>query len=86
MNDELQLELNELNALRGVFDSEEFKKYVLAPVQAELETLKNAYDCESLRELHTIKGKKQGLRIFLDIVENISTRIENKRLEASQGE
>lgn len=78
-----ELELQELLDLRGMMDGELFKKYLTEPMQAELESLKDAYDCDSLKELYRIKGQKKGLKTFLDIVDGINRRIENKRLEVT---
>ena len=84
MQDE-ELELQELLDLRGMMDGELFKKYLTEPLRKELEELKGAYDCESLKELYATKGHKKGLKAFLDKVDGIDRQIENKRLEVSKG-
>jgi hypothetical protein len=82
MNDE-ELELQELLDLKGVINSELFKKYFSEPIYRELEELKNSYDCKTLVELNHTKGKYRGLKTFIDIVENIDKKIENKKIEVS---
>lgn len=81
MKEELQLELEQLNSARGMFDSDEFQKFVYQPLQEELSALKSAYDCKSLEDLARVKGKKDGLMVVLNIVEGIKTQIENKKFE-----
>lgn len=88
--DELKLELEALNNLKGMVHSDTFKKFILDPMTAELNGLKSAYDCDSLKQLYTVKGKKQGMETFFSLIENIDTKIENKnqdikQLESSDG-
>lgn len=84
MMDDLKLELEELNDLKGMVNSDTFRKYILEPMQKEVDELKPAYDCDTLRQLNTLKGKEQGLRTFFSLIENIDTRINNKQLEINQ--
>lgn len=76
-----ELELQELLDLKGIINGDLFKKYISKPIYESLSELKDAYDCETLNELHRTKGEKKGLKTFTDIVENIDTKIENKRSE-----
>lgn len=82
MNKEtLQLEIAEMNAVRGMFSSDEFRKFVTEPLEQEKAILRSAYDCKDMLELATIKGKKEGLDFLLDIIDGIGTRISNKEFE-----
>lgn len=80
---EIKLELAELQDFKGMINSDIFKKFILDPMQAQMNDLKSAYDCESLKQLYAVKGKKQGLQVFFNLIENIETKIENKKLEDS---
>lgn len=79
--EELEMELAALHAVRGMVESDEFRKIVLEPVKRALESLKDSYDCDSLKELGEVKGKKEGLRVFLDIVEGLNQQIQNKQFD-----
>lgn len=81
MNEEIKIEIAELEDFKGMVHSDTFKKFILDPLNAQLEDMKDAYDCDTLRQLHTIKGKKQGLQMFFNLIENIDIKIENKKLE-----
>lgn len=88
--DELKLELEELNNFKGMVHSDTFQKFILEPMLAEQNDLKSAYDCDSLKQLYTVKGRKQGLEKFFSLIANIDTKIENKhqdikQLESSDG-
>ena len=67
--------LNELYAVKRSIESKEFQEYVMKPLFAEMDKLKDAYDCESLRELSQTKGKKQGIQAILKIFKGIETDI-----------
>lgn len=45
---------------------------------------KNAYDCESLRELSVVKGKKQGLEFFIKLLKGVDKDIKNLKYELEQ--
>lgn len=74
-------ELEELYNVKRMVESGEFQKYFAEPLYKELEDLKPAYDCDSLKELHTLKGKKQGLELFTGILKSIPTLVKNKEYE-----
>lgn len=72
-------ELAKLNSLAGMIESDEFQEYIYKPLQAELDKLKDAYDCDSLRELATLKGKKWGLQQFFNKVKDTHGKIRSLR-------
>jgi hypothetical protein len=74
-------EFEELLDMRSKIQSPVFQKYIVKPIYEEMDKLKSAYDCDSLRELHTIKGKKQGLKFFIEILKQIDKEYANKLYE-----
>ena len=88
MTSKEKLEL--LHELQAHVESKAFQELVMKPLFSELDSLKNAYDCESLRELNTLKGKKQGIVFLLNLLKqndqerkNIRYRLEDSS-EASE--
>ena len=73
--------LNELYAVKRSIESKEFQFYVMKPLYAELDRLKEAYDCKTLTELSLLKGRKQGLTKLIDIFKTIETEIKNCKYE-----
>lgn len=80
----LKQELDELWALKQKIESQEFQKYLVKPIYDELNKLKGAYECESLRELNTLKGKKQGLMFFIGLLKQVDLDLKNKKYELEQ--
>lgn len=75
-----------LSEVKGQIESEAFQTFIVKPMKDEMDKLKNAYDCESLRELATMKGKKQGLQFLIDILKGIELDIKNTRYELENSE
>jgi hypothetical protein len=73
--------LDELWALKLKIESQEFQKYVMKPLYAEMEKLKEAYNCKTLTELSLMKGRQQGLSKIIDIFKGIETDIKNTKYE-----
>jgi len=78
---EAQTKLDHLFELKAQIKSFPFQEYLVKPIREELDKQKNAYDCESLRELATVKGKKQGLTFFIDTLKKIDQEIKNLKYE-----
>lgn len=74
----LQQEFELLRELKGNIESEAFQERIMKPIYKELDKVKNAYDCESLRELATVKGKKQGLMFLIKTIKSIHTDFNDK--------
>ena len=78
---EAQTKLDYLFELKAQIESFPFQENLVKPIREEIEKQKNAYDCESLRELATVKGKKQGLTFFINTLKNIDQDIKNLKYE-----
>lgn len=81
---EIQTKLDHLFELKAQIESFPFQEYLVKPVYAELDKQKNAYDCESLRELSVVKGKKQGLGFLIDLLKGVDQEIKNLKYELEQ--
>jgi hypothetical protein len=78
--------LDELYSLKNFVESDEFQKFIMKPIFEELDKQKNAYDCESLRELAIVKGKKQGLMFLIKLLKGIELQIKNEKFDIEQSE
>jgi hypothetical protein len=78
--------LDELYSLKNFVESDEFQKFIMKPIFEELDKQKNAYDCESLRELAIVKGKKQGLMFLIKLLKGIELKIKNEKFDIEQSE
>lgn len=78
--------LDNLFSLKATIESEIFQSEIIKPIKAELNKQKNAYDCQSLRELAQVKGKKQGLMFILKTLKDIDNEIKNLRYELESDE
>ena len=85
----LQQQLEELIWLKEAVEHPAFQRYIAEPMFQELDALKPAYGCDSLKELHYLKGKKEGLETFTRILKNLPTELKNVKFEldrSSEGE
>ncbi len=84
----LRREINDLIEARDVKNSEVFQKYFVQPVYERLDALKAAYDCDTLKELHRLKGEKAGLKFFINLLKSIdeNIKIKENQLKADEGE
>lgn len=82
----LKEEFNELWDLKLKIESQNFQKYIMKPLYAEIDRLKDAYDCKSLTELATLKGKAQGLKTIIGILKQVDLDIKNKKFELDNTE
>lgn len=75
-----------LSEVKGQIESEAFQTFIVKPMYEELDKLKHSYDCESLRELAQVKGKKQGLMFLIDTLKRVDLDFKNTQheLEDSQ--
>ncbi len=78
---EIQTKLDHLFELKAQIESFPFQEYLVKPILEELDKQKNAYDCESLRELSIVKGKKQGLLFLINTLKNVDQDIKNLKYE-----
>jgi len=70
-----------LSDLRGYIQSEAFQTFIMKPLYEELDKQKNAYECESLKELWRVKGKKDGLKFLIDTLKRVDLEWSNTKLE-----
>lgn len=70
-----------LSDLRGYIQSEAFQMFIMKPLYEELDKQKNAYECESLKELWRVKGKKDGLKFLIDTLKRVDIDWSNTKLE-----
>jgi len=68
----LRQELEELNDVQLMIQSENFQEYIVKPMREYQNELKDAYQCETLKELYAVKGKKQGSEKFFDVLKGIA--------------
>jgi hypothetical protein len=77
----MKKKLDQLNNLKMYIQTKEFQEWIMKPLFTELDKQKDAYDCESLRELATVKGKKQGLMFMIKLLKEVDRNIKNTRLD-----
>lgn len=75
--------LQKLDAIE-LFKRSDAYKLLILPLQAEIDSLKNAYDCKTLQELATLKGLKQGLSFVTDQIESIIQSGDSARLAGAE--
>jgi hypothetical protein len=69
MKDELEKELYALQALYAQINTKVFDEQVVSPLKDKLVTLGFAYNCKTLEELATLKGKAEAYNEVLRLVE-----------------
>jgi len=77
----IQQEYAELQEIRSLIENPSFQKYIVKEMRDYQEKQKNAYQCESLKELWNIKGKKDGSEEFFRILKKIDIDYKNKKLD-----
>lgn len=73
--------LSQLFSLKEKIQTREFQEWIMKPLYAELENIKNAYDCDSLIELHTVKGRKQGLTFLIKLLKTAERELKNTKYD-----
>ena len=76
---ELEKELAELEEATRMIESKTFQKCFVAPLEAYRKSLKFAYDCDSLKEIHTVKGQHQGVDQFFRVLKGIHQTYKQRR-------
>jgi|GEM_PF-2082183 len=82
--EELERKLSELSDVQSFLNNENVKKHFLQPFEYEKDVLKNSYDCDTLKELYFIKGKKKGLFFIDEIIESIENEIGQLRKDIDE--
>lgn len=62
---ELREELSRLGDLRVAIQGSAFQEYIMKPLYKELDEMKAAYSCTTLRELSRLQGKREGLEFII---------------------
>lgn len=73
-----------LSDLKAHIESLPFQEFIIKPLYAELEKLKAAYTCETLKELYAIKGEARGLKKMMGILKQIDIDWNNLRDELNK--
>ena len=74
-------EHDELWDLKLKIESKGFQKHIMEPLYKEIDKLKDAYDCKSLTELATLKGKAEGLKVIIKLLKQVESDLKNKKYE-----
>lgn len=77
----LQAEFNELLEIKGIIENKAFQDFIIKPFRDYQAKMKPAYDCKTLQEIATLKGRKQGTDLLFDILKDIESDYQNKRKE-----
>jgi len=87
-NSTLTAEIAELMTMHNTIQSEVFQKYLARPMKAERDKLRTAFFSDSLKESWRKGGKQEGITLFMKLVENIhsdlNNKIEEQRIDDSQ--
>jgi len=73
-----QEEIDNLVEIRDIIQRPVFQDMIVKPMREYGEKLEKAYNCETLCELNTVKGKKHGSDEFFNILKRISIEFKNK--------
>jgi hypothetical protein len=79
-------ELEELYEWKIIVEMRIFQKFLMEPLKKKIESLKNAYDCDNLRELHSLKGEEKGLRYVISLLKEKDNDLRNKKTEVDDSE
>lgn len=79
-------ELNELQEFKAMVQSRLFQKYLMEPIKNEIDGLKRAYDCGSVKEIAELKGKYKGLKFVVDILKQNENKTKNLIFEIDNTE
>jgi hypothetical protein len=82
----LKEEFDDLWDLKIKIESKNFQERLVKPLYAEMESLGKAYDQNSLRELATLKGRRQGLKFFIGLLKQVDIDLKNKKYELESSE
>lgn len=86
MSEKKQLEekFAQLSDLKFYIESFPFQEFIMKPIFKELDELKSAYDCETIKELNTLKGKKKGLMKIIEVLKQVDSDWNNTKYELEQ--
>lgn len=81
----LQEEVNELLEVSMMIQNPLFQKYFAKPMKEERDKLRTAFFSDSLKESWRKGGKQEGIKLWMTLVEQVHTDLNNKKLEVSEG-
>ena len=73
--------LQQLYDLKMHIESKSFQDNIMKPLYEELDKQKYAYQCQSLRELAEVNGKRKGLMFIIKLLKQIETDVKNTKNE-----
>ena len=71
----------ELFEIKKIIETREFQKYIAEPMKKYQDSLAKSYDCKTLNELATLKGKKKGSDKFFETLKEINNDFKNTSFE-----
>ena len=81
MENTLQEQHKELYEVRRMVENKLFQKYFAEPIKKYQDALGKSYDCKTLQELATLKGKYQGSDKFFKILKEIDNDFKNSKYD-----
>lgn len=82
----IQEEVNELLEMEMMIQNPLFQKYFAKPMKEERDKLRTAFFSDSLKESWRKGGKQEGIKLWMTLVENIHTDLNNKKQELKDSE
>jgi hypothetical protein len=74
----------QLYSLKEKIESKEFQEWIMKPIYEELGKMKDAYDCETLSEMHTLKGKKEGIMFLIKLLKESDRQLKNTKTDLEE--
>ena len=72
---EIKKECNELEGVVEMIDSDEFRKHIIIPMEKYKDSLRNAYDCDTVEQLKEMKGKHDANEEFFRVLRSIKEEL-----------
>jgi hypothetical protein len=82
----LKEEYDELWDLKLKIESKGFQKHIMEQLYKEIDKLKVSYDCKSLTELATLKGKAEGLKFLIKLLKKNELDLKNAKYELEKSD
>lgn len=82
----LQEEVNELIFVQNMVQDPLFQKYFSKPMKEERDKLRTDFFSDDLKESWRKGGKQEGIKVWMDIVEQIYIDLNNKKAELEDSE
>lgn len=71
-------EIAELMTLHNYIESAVFQKYLAKPMKEERDKLRTAFFSDSLKESWRKGGKQEGIKLWMNLVEQVNVDLKNK--------